>query len=158
MPINHSKGFTLIEVIIYIALFSLLMGTALITAYQLIDGSRDLSAKNTTQEEGNFVLRKINWALTGVDPSLGTTPDTTDPSIDNLNVEKYDGNAISVTLDGTKIRMEEDGGDDFITTDNVSVDSLQFDYLAPLGTEPAGITATAVIDGVTFTITKYFRK
>ncbi|OGI68550.1 hypothetical protein A2738_01575 [Candidatus Nomurabacteria bacterium RIFCSPHIGHO2_01_FULL_42_15] len=66
---NNKSGFTLIEVIIYIALFSLLLGTAFVAAYQLIDGSVRLGTKNTIQDEGNFIMRKINWALTGVDPS-----------------------------------------------------------------------------------------
>ncbi|MDE2399790.1 MAG: prepilin-type N-terminal cleavage/methylation domain-containing protein [Patescibacteria group bacterium] len=161
---KSKKGFTLIEVIIYIALFSLLMGTALVAAYQLIDGSGKLSTKNTTQEEGNFVMRKIDWALTGVQsittPSSGTT--------NNLVVNKYDGNTITIDLTGTnpkKIEIKEStNGNAFlpIITDNVSISNLQFTYLAPTGSAPIGITATFTItkDGVDFpfTITKYIRK
>lgn len=143
-----NKGFTLIEVIIYIALFSLLMGTAFVTAYRLIDGSGDLGTKNTVQEEGNFVMRKFDWAMTGVS-SFTNTPNT-------LHVNKYDGNQIDIKLVGTKIKITESSGpNDFITTDNVSVSSLLF---TPTGGMPAGITATTIINGVTFTTTKYIRK
>lgn len=149
-----NRGFTLIEVIIYIALFSLLMGSAFIVAFQLIEGSGDISTKNTLQEEGNFVMRKFNWALTNVDPASPITPSAGNSS--TLNVTKYDGNEIDIKLTGTKIEMREsDNGNTFlpITTDNVEVSSLNFKY-ETLG----GITATAVIDGTTFTTTKYFRK
>ncbi len=154
---SYNQGFTLIEVMIYIALFSLLIGTAFTAAYQLIDGSGKLSTKNTTQEEGNFVMRKLDWALTGVQtittPSSGTST--------TLRVTKYDGTQVDVCLDSNKIKIREGGGAgacsssqySAISTDNVSVSSLSFTYLS-LG----GITATFVMDGTTFTITKYFRK
>src|SRR3990167_4074727 len=97
------KGFTLIEVIIYIALFSLLMGSAFVVVYQLIEGSDKLSVKNTTQEEGNFVMRKFNWALTGISsinsPSSGTS--------NILKVTKYGGNKINICLDSNKIKIRE---------------------------------------------------
>ena len=159
LPRSLNKGFTLIEVLIYIVLFSILMGGGFITAYQMIDGSRKLSAKDTLQEEGNFIMRKISWALTSVDPTVATIPSAgTSP---NLRVRKYDGNQIDVQLNGTKIEMKQSiNGSTFrpITTDNVSVSSLQFTYITPVGLEPAGITAAAVINGINFTITKYMRK
>jgi prepilin-type N-terminal cleavage/methylation domain-containing protein len=159
------KGFTLIEVIIYIALFSILMGGAFITAYQLIDSSRKLSVKNTTQDEGNFVMRKLSWTLTSVNPAVATIPSSgTSP---NLKVTKYDSNQIDVQQNGTKIEMKESLGPNIflpITTDNVTIkaSSLSFQYLPPSGTGPFGITANFIItnNGVDFpfTITKYIRK
>ena len=143
-----NKGFTLIEAIIYIALFSLLIGTTFITAFQLIDGSDKLNAKNTIQEEGNFVIRKFNWAFTGISNCTNTT--------NTLHINKYNGNQIDINLVGTKIKITESIGiSDFLTTDNVSVDSLFFTKTE--GTLPS-ITANAKINGVDFTITKYIRK
>ncbi|HEV7701925.1 MAG TPA: prepilin-type N-terminal cleavage/methylation domain-containing protein [Candidatus Paceibacterota bacterium] len=146
-----SKGVTLIEVVIYIALFSLLMGTAFLSAYDILESSGKLAVKNNTSEEANFVLRKIDWAMTGVS-SFTNTPNT-------LHVNKYDGNQIDIKLVGTKIKLTENSGttatSDFITTGNISVSSLQFTAIA--GT-PKGITAAAIIDGINFSITKYMRK
>lgn len=146
-----NKGFTLLEVIIYIALFSFLMGTAFIAVYQLIENSDRLSVKNITQEEGNFVLRKINWALTGASSFTNTS--------NTLHIDTYNGNQINIALVGTKIQMTESMGSgapgDFITTDKVTVSSLQF---TSVGGTPGGVTMVARIDGVDFTITKYIRK
>jgi len=156
---KHQRGFTLIETIIYIALFSVLIGGGLVTVYELIDGSGKLSAKNTVQEEGNFVLRKLNWALTGV--SGITSPSSGTPLSNTLSVNKYDGNRINVELNGTKIEIEEsDNGNTFtpITTDNIKVSSLEFEYLPSQGEAPVGVKATIVIDGYDFSITKYLRQ
>jgi prepilin-type N-terminal cleavage/methylation domain-containing protein len=153
MKTKGTAGFTLIEVIIYIALFSVLLGTAFITAYELLESSDTLSAKNTTGEEGNFVMRKLNWALSGVS-------EISVPSTGTLTVIKYDGNIINFRLNSDKIEMKESASGNIfipITTSNVSVTSLQFSYIPASGGAPAGLTVRAAINGVTFTITKYLR-
>jgi prepilin-type N-terminal cleavage/methylation domain-containing protein len=154
MKNKHKKGFTLIEVIIYIALFSILLGTGFAAAYQLITGSSSLSAKNITVEEGDFILRKISWALTGAQSI--NTPSSGTPLSDTLVVNKYDGSTVTFRLRDNKIEMKESAGDDIfipITTENVFVSNLQFNYLSQ-----NGITATATIDGADFIATKYMRQ
>ncbi len=54
------------EVIIYIALFSILMTGGIIATYQLIEGGTHNETAVGIQEEGTFLIRKISWALTGV--------------------------------------------------------------------------------------------
>ncbi len=156
-----NKGFTLIEVLIYIALSAVLMGSAFITVYQLIDGSRKLNSKNTTQEEGNFVIRKIGWALSGINPS--TTPTITGAACSrSISIVKSDTSLspIVIRLNSSGainyIEMNKNGGTFYpITTSNVSVACLEF---ISLSGSPSGITATATIDGKVFNITKYIRK
>jgi len=161
------KGFTLVEVIIYIALFSLLLGTAFVTAFQLIQGTDILNAKKVNQEEINFVLKKIDWALGGV--SSIDNPSSLVPYSNRLVVTKYGGNTIDICLDEYKIKIKETNGfwlwescanSKFLplTTDNVKVTSLQFRYIAPIGGAPAGIVATTTINGFVATTTKYIRK
>ena len=155
-PHNNSRGFTLIEVIIYIALFSLLMGTAFVTAFQLIDGSGKISIKNTAQSEGNFVLRKINWAMTNAS--------FISISGSELTINKYDGTTLKIKLgsgaDAEKIVMNNTGSFLPITTDNVQVTSLQF---TQVGSDPVGVSVVAKIKTLNtspldFIITKYIRK
>ncbi len=68
------KGFTLLEVVIYIAIFSILMSGVLITVYQLLEAGRSNLSAVAVQEEGTFVNRKISWALAGA-----TDVDVPDP-------------------------------------------------------------------------------
>ncbi len=151
LKLKDNKGFTLIEIIIYIGLFSLLLGTAFIASFELINGSNNLSTKNTTQDEGNFVLRKIDWASNNA-LSFSTAGG-------ELTINKYDLTSIKIKLgtgvDAGKILINSTGSFLPITTDNVNVSNLTF---TPTGTTPPGITVVATIDGVNFSITKYIRK
>src|SRR3989344_1460523 len=130
-------GFTLIETLIYIALFSMIIGGAFMAAYQLIDGASKLNTKSATEQEINFVLRKIDWALTGVDPTQPIIP----PSgySDTLTLTKYDGNTVDIKLNANKIEIKETAGPNLflpLTTDNVKVTTLQFKYIILIGIEP----------------------
>ncbi len=165
---NHNKGFTLIETVIYIGLFTILMGTGFIAVYNLIEGSNRLNTRAVTAEEGNFVLRKINWALTGISVSTAdiTSPSTALPYLTNntLTIKRWYGSQkIPVTIQynsvSKSIEMSENGTALIpITTPNVTVTLLQFKYLPPTSTSPAGIKATMTINGTTFAITKFIRK
>ncbi len=159
------KGFTLIETIIYIALFSLLVGTVFITAYEIITSSRSLSTRTEVQNEGNFVIRKINWVLTGVE--IINTPSTSKAK--NLRVVKYDGTKIHICLEENKIKIHEgtygncsDSNYINLNTDNVSVSDLEFEFIPAVGTGPSGIKSTIIITengkDFNFSITKYLRK
>lgn len=60
-----NKGFTLIETIIYIGLLGILMGGVFMTVNQFLDSGHKNQTAILIQEEGTFLNRKINWALTG---------------------------------------------------------------------------------------------
>ncbi len=156
-----TKGFTLIEVIVYVALFSILIGSAFAVTYQLFDSSNKLNSKNTTQEEANFVLRKLDWALSGIDPS--TIPIIAGTACNqSLSVTKSDASLSPIairfnTVSGVNyIEISEHGGAYYpLTTSNVSISCLKFSSISG---SPSGITAIATIDGLDFTTTKYIRK
>lgn len=58
------RGFTLLETMIYIALFSILMSGLLLSAYSLIESGERNRESLLITEEGMFVERKFAWALT----------------------------------------------------------------------------------------------
>lgn len=69
-----NKGFTLLETIIYLALFSVLMSGALTAVYSLLQSGTQNLAAISIQEEGMFINRKLSWALGGA--TAVTTPDS----------------------------------------------------------------------------------
>lgn len=148
-----NKGFTLIESLIYIALFTLILSGGFATAYNLIEGTDRLNTRTVIIEESNFVLRKINWVLNGAET-------VTVPSFNTLEVTKFNGKEYEITLDGTVIEMSEVGGETNVplTTENVEVLSLNFEYLPADSGSPAGIISTINIDGIISTTTRYIRK
>lgn len=77
------KGFTLIEMLVYLALFAIVIGGGIVTVYQIIQNSNSLQAKTVLQEEGNFILAKLNYALTGAAADTCVTiPDSSTLKID----------------------------------------------------------------------------
>lgn len=98
--LNTNKGFTLIEVVIYLALFSIIIGGALVSVYNIIESSGKLENKVVMQEEANFLLRKINWVLNGArDYTISGNKLTIKPSSDFIN---WDGSS-NVTLIGSQL-------------------------------------------------------
>lgn len=58
-------GFTLIEMLVYIGLFSMIIGGAIVSAYNIFESTNRNQTKAMVAEEGLFLIGKINWALTG---------------------------------------------------------------------------------------------
>ena len=89
------KGFTLIEIIIYVALLSLTIGFILAGVYQILDSKTGVLARTSVEEEANFLMKKIKWAMTGVDavnqPTAGATSTT-------LSVNKFNFSANPVAI------------------------------------------------------------
>ncbi len=160
--INKNKGFFLMEVIIYSALFSIMMGGLIVIAYQLSDNTSDLARKVTTQEELNFVTKKIEWALTGV-TEINTPTNNTSHKL-SVNKTNFNQNPIIIQLDQSSGDIEFcinscSSSNKFspLTTKNIKVDDLTFEYLPP-GTEtPAGIRVNIEINGVKNNFTKYLK-
>ncbi len=147
----NGQGFTLIETLIYIALFTILMVAGFATAYSLIEGGNSLNNKTVTNSELDFVLRKIDWALSDI--NVITVPSSGMSS--TLSVTKSYGPVIQIRRNNNKIEMNEGSGWLPLTTDNVVVSALGFQVISG---NPSGIIATTTINGIRATTTKYIRK
>jgi prepilin-type N-terminal cleavage/methylation domain-containing protein len=83
-----NRGFTLIETLVYLALFALLMSSALTALYTILESNNRNLTKAMVEQEGGFLVGKIDWALTGVRhiliPAGGSSGNT-------LSVTKWDG-------------------------------------------------------------------
>lgn len=127
-------GFTLIEAIIYIALFGMLISGAVAVAYQISTSSSLTSRKAIVQDEGNFVLQKIRWAL--------NSESSVTAAGSLLRIERSDGKQIDICLYNNKILLREGSAGTYactdtdpslyfypITTNNVMVTDLQFEQI-----------------------------
>jgi prepilin-type N-terminal cleavage/methylation domain-containing protein len=104
---NASRGFTLLETLIYIALFSILMSGAMVASYNLLEGGGRNEKAIGIQEEGTFINRKINWALTGASVVTASPDGTT------LTMTRPDLGAQSplvITADGSTVSIARGGG------------------------------------------------
>ncbi len=58
---TYTRGFTLIETIVYLALFSIVIGGALAATTLLFEGAGRDTTRARLQEEGNFMLDKVAY-------------------------------------------------------------------------------------------------
>ncbi|MBI3589348.1 MAG: prepilin-type N-terminal cleavage/methylation domain-containing protein [Candidatus Liptonbacteria bacterium] len=152
----NKNGFTLIEVIVYMGLFSLVVGGLLVATYTIIEGSSRLQSRVVVNEEAEFLLRKINWALTGagavsvpsasslqmVKPSL--------PLVDNPLVFTYDTGNLLLQR-GNKSATP-------LNSASVQVTSVAFTYNSSRKTVRVQITLANLSESQTFDVTRYLRQ
>ncbi len=144
-------GFTLIETIIYIGLLSIILSGTLVAGYYIIDGSEHIKQKIAIDAEANFILRKIDWALTGISainsPAAGTAGaslSVTKLGLGNLDFDISTGN---LRLNATPLNSS-----------SVTISNLSFEHIAEVGKKPAAVKASFEVNGRTFETTKYLRK
>lgn len=147
-----NRGFTLLEVLIYIALFSVLIGGAIVAGYNLLESGNRNETAVAIQEEGNFLNRKINWALTGATSVTASSPTTLTVVRSDLGTLVFTASAGSLTL--TR-------GSATPTTLNsaaFSIDNLAFAVTPAQGGLPASVVVNFSIQGRPFTFGRYLRQ
>jgi hypothetical protein len=150
---HYRKGFTLIEAIIYIALFGLLIGGGVVAAYNIFEGAGRGQTHAMLQEEGNFLLGKINWTLSGVQSISSPTGGTTGTS---LIVTKWDttiGNPINIALQGMDMLLKtgSNPAGDVLNNSNVQISKLYFLHTlsSGSGTNPETIEFSFIVSART---------
>jgi len=144
------------ESVIYIALFSIIITGTVVSAFELLRGSSAIENKIIVQNEGNFVIRKIESALN--DAQSIVLPASGSGSV--LRILKNGGTQTDIQINSNFVEFRESSSNPFlpITTINVTLDSLTFEKIDETGESPAGIKAVLSLNGVAFETTKYIRK
>jgi len=148
-----TAGFTLFEALIYIALFTLVIGGGVLSAYQIFDGQYRIQAMARNEAELNFVLRKLDWALSGA------TSVATQNSGDTLRILK-DGDVMDFTREGETIVMILDPQGDPVKHNlpNRSLKVNDLDFTLNTLTVPHVLEITLTVDDeVIGPITRYVR-
>lgn len=123
-----TAGFTLLETIIYVALFSVLMSGSIITVYQLLESTEINQTALLVQAEALFVNQKLSWAFSGATEVTVISSSTLritrpDSGLDNpLYFTVWNG-AWYVSRDNTD-------GRDRLTSPEYPVSSVEF-YVSP---------------------------
>lgn len=156
---RKQRGFTLVETLVYMGLLSILMASALVTAWQLLESMQADGVRISTQEEGSFVLQKIDRILTSAQSI--SQPSSAHPSTTALIVHEGDFNPVTIRLNSASgtIEMRRSDALSFVslTTPNVSVKDLSFYYIAPSRGMPAGMGLVFTIGKEVFEIEKYIQ-
>lgn len=137
-----SRGFTLIESLIYIALFTIIVGGLFASAFGFFESMGRNQSRSTLQTEQDFMLAKIDWVLEGAHT-------VSVPSATSLSVNKWNtgyGNPIQLCLAGSDLRILYGAGTCItagrvLNGGDVTVSNLTF-----IRTVSAGINAPEIIE------------
>jgi type II secretory pathway pseudopilin PulG len=132
-----TKGFTLLETLIYIALFTLVMGSGIIAAFYVIDSSEKNNQTINTQTEAQFLLKKISWMLAENDPGSLTHP-------------------YSITLASGIAQISENGGTPVpITSSAITISNFSLTSVSASPTDPAYTQVAFTANGKNYTTNIY---
>ncbi len=151
---NQERGFTILETVIYIGLFSILMTGVLVTVYELIEGGTQNREAVAIQSEGTFINRKISWALSGataIDVSSSTILTITRPDLGGQS-------PLRITENGGQMLISRGGGATIpLTTAEFKVENTSFSMIPSVAGLPDGILVHYTIDDVPFEFRTYLR-
>lgn len=147
------RGFTLLEVLIYIALFGLLMSGAVVSAFQLLESGQRQDISFAAQQEGTFVNRKLAWALapaTAVSVSGGNKLTISRPDLGTTLI--VDASSTPITFArGTNPAVP-------LTSSGLTVENTHFVVLPPANGLPTAVELAYTLGGKEFTYSMYLRK
>ena len=149
---NRRDGFTLIETLVYLALLAIFIGGAVVATYSIIEAAGHNQTRAMMQEEGDFLIAKINWALSGAQTVTSPPFDAVTPSQSGLlSVSKYGGANVTVTISGSDMQYHDVGGTNTLNNSNVQVSSLLFTHTASSGdgVDPESVKATFIVSAKT---------
>jgi type II secretory pathway pseudopilin PulG len=160
---KRNKGFALIEMIIYVGLFGILIGGLLVSVFHISTSTYETDEDIVVHEEMNFVVKKLDWALS--DASDISVPNASTLVVTNPNIP---GNTLTFHYDVSDpdyktITLKVGGGsEDPITTTDVSVentvsDPTKFELIAGSPSVPEGVRIFLNIDGAVIEFEKYLK-
>jgi type II secretory pathway pseudopilin PulG len=102
---HRNKGFTLIEILIYAAITTVIITFSILAVYQFLDASDRLKNQRELIENQHLLEQKISWALQSVSainsPTLGAT--STILSVDKIG---FSENPVVIDIDGGAARLK----------------------------------------------------
>jgi hypothetical protein len=124
---NNYAGFTLLEVLMYIAFFTLLMTSLLGVAYRVLDSAGQISRAVAIGREADFILRKIDWAL-------GSARSFTLLGKDDLSIARFSAPAgVEFKASGSYVDLDAGSGFMDLNSQNTEVSNLTFAETASPG-------------------------
>ena len=147
---RSQTGFTIIELVIYLALFAIVMSGAISAVYNIFESSERNQTRAMLQDEGDFLLAKVEWSLTSLQ-TINSPPAPLSDSV--LWVTRWDtaaGNPWVIDLYGTDMRLSRSGNPpQTLNNSNVQVSNLAFTHSFAGGVNPESVAASFTLSSHT---------
>jgi type II secretory pathway pseudopilin PulG len=116
---RRGSGFTLIETLLYIALFGIIIVGIVASAYVFFESSDRNQTKSMLQSEGDFLIAKIDYALDGATAVTIPAANANGTTL-TLSNAKYAGGTVTFARNGAM--LEQNGVP--LNNTNVSVTGI----------------------------------
>lgn len=166
-PVTKQFGFTLIEAIIYIALFSIIFTGLFVSVYPILTGAERLTNNVAADSETAFLLTKINYAIGDtITSSTGsvTTPATGATANELVLTNGGESYHFAMSNSGCtgpvicRLLTLREGGASALPLNNSRVRITGFSAThSPAGTLPKYLDVSFAANGATTTARYYLR-
>lgn len=169
-PYTPTRGFTLIETIVYIALFSIIFVGIFVSIFPIFTSAERLTKNIATEGESAFILSKINYALnstitdangTITTPSAGNT--ATSLVLSYSGTEKYrfamdtSGTYCAAPLLCQMLTVSTNSGTALpLNASRVNITNFSVKHVAPSGGTPRYLDISFDANGVHIGPVRYF--
>lgn len=127
--LSSAAGFTLIEMIFYMFFITLIIGGSLGIVHQLLRNSDSLKSGIAVEEEANFILKKIVWALNDTSSINSPVVNGTSASL-SVNKNSFADNPVVIDIDENDIRIKRGTNTAiFLNTARFAVSGLNFELV-----------------------------
>lgn len=140
----NNKGFTLIEILVYMALVSIVSGFVILIVFQITNIQDRLREKIEAEDELNFILQKIDWVLQDANVINQPAVNSTSTTI-SITKNNFSQNPIVLILNATSgsIGLSRSGGGYAeINSQNTIVDKLIFEHIGAINGAPEAVKTT----------------
>jgi Tfp pilus assembly protein PilW len=145
---NRKRGFTLIETMIYLGLYGLVIGGVVVAAYAIFESNSRNQSKAMIEEEGTFLLGKIDWALTGAS-AVSVSPSKQQLSINRDGLIATDEPLSFNSFGGSLTLSRGNNPAQVLNNSNITVTNIIFTDATSSGD---GITPESITSSFTLTI------
>jgi prepilin-type N-terminal cleavage/methylation domain-containing protein len=130
------RGFTLIETLIYLALFSILIGGAVVCAFSLFETAATGSTYALLMEESDFIAGKIAWAVSGAESISSPLLDASSATLSITPADVSEGDTLAFAYTGDDITLARGlTAPQPLNAAGVNIENVSFTHLA----NPEGI-------------------
>lgn len=147
----------MIEAILYIGLFSIIMGGLLVAAFAMLEATAEIETDILVNEESNFLISKVSRLI--ADAYSITAPNISTPTSTSLVVLlTATSTPITIQLDSTNMVWSVGATDTILNDTGVKVADLKFEYFLPDPDLNPAVKASFKVNNKPFSIFRYKRQ
>lgn len=156
--LNNKKGVTLLELLVAIALFSVVILSATQIFEMVAKSQRDAIAAQNMQENLRYAMEVMSKEMRGSQRDdgscFGNNIYATNVGQDALYFKNVRDECVTYDLDNFRLRVNRAGSVNYVTPDEIKINNLKFFVVDDIGVEQSAVTMEMDIEAVGNTLGK----